>query len=364
LLKFIHKEKIKMANGEQKICLIVYNAIDDKPMPDDPTSAFILAESRTADIEAIKNALRQGGFGVKTMGLRRINAKAILQIEEINPDVIFNLCESFYGESRHEMYAAGIFELLKIPYTGSPPFALGLALNKRKSKQVLRAAGLPVPSSVMAISGQPFSLSELEDPYIIKPVREDASTGISSKSVVKTKEEVEERVKFIHENYRQPALIEEFIPGKEIYISITGSTEPKILAIGEVDFSKMPKGEPNIISYQAKWDPKSPLFNATEPIYPAKIGNEIREKIEKAAIKAYLEIGCRDYGRIDMRLREDGKFYILEVNANPDVSPNSGFDKATKIAGINYNQLICEVVSGALERTPRKEKELSARSVI
>jgi D-alanine-D-alanine ligase len=352
-----------MANGEQKICLIVYDAIDGRSTPDDPNSDFTLAENRT-EIEAIKIALREGGFSVKTMGLRRINAKVVSKIEEINPDVIFNLCESFYGESRHEMYAAGLFELLKIPYTGSPPFALGLALNKRKSKQVLRAAGLPVPSSVMAIAGQPFSLSDLVDPYIIKPVREDASTGISSKSVVKTKEEVEERVKFIHENYKQPALVEEFIPGKEIYISIAGSTEPKVLAIGEVDFSKMPKGEPSIISYQAKWDKESRVYKATMPEYPAKMDDEVREKIERAAIKAYLEIGCRDYGRIDMRLRDDGKFYILEVNANPDISPESGFDKAMKVAGISYNQKIYEIATDALERTPRKAKELSARSVI
>lgn len=343
--------------------MIVYDAIDAKPTPDDPTSDFILAETRT-DIEAIKNALKEGGFGVKTMGLRRINAKTISQIEENNPDVIFNLCESLYGESRYEMYAAGLFELLKIPYTGSSPFALGLALNKRKSKQILRAAGLIVPSSVLAIPDQSFSLSDLEAPYIIKPVREDASTGISSKSVVKTKEEVEERVKFIHENYRQPALIEEFIPGREINVSIMGTSEPKVLAIGEIDFSKMPKGEPNIVSYQAKWDPKSPLYSGTEPVYPAKLEEELKTKIEKAAVKAYLEIGCRDYGRIDMRLREDGKFFILEVNANPDISPDSGFDRAGKVAGMTYSQWICEITRNALERTPRKAKELSAKSVI
>jgi D-alanine-D-alanine ligase len=298
------------------------------------------------------------------MGLRRINAKAVSQIEESNPDVIFNLCESLYGESRQEMYTASLFELLKIPYTGSPPFALGLALNKRKSKQILRAAGLPVPSSVLAISGQSFSLSDLESPYIIKPIREDASTGISSESVVNAKEEAEERVNFIHENYKQPALIEEFISGREINVSIIGSEEPKVLAIGEIDFSKMPKGEPNIVSYQAKWDPESPLFGGTEPIYPAKIENELKTKIEKAATKAYLEIGCRDYGRIDMRLREDSKFYILEVNANPDISPDSGFAKAAQVAGTSYNQCICEIASNALKRTSRKAKELSVKSVI
>lgn len=343
--------------------MIVYDARQDESTPDDPNSDYTLAEKRT-DIVAVKNALKEGGFGVKTMGLRRINAKAISHIEESNPDVIFNLCESLYGESRYEMYAAGLFELLKIPYTGSPPLALGLALNKRKSKQVLRSAGLAVPSSVLAISGQSFSLSDLESPYIIKPIREDASTGISSKSVVKTKEEVEERVKFIHENYKQPALIEEFIPGREINISIMGSAEPRVLAIGEIDFSKMPKGEPNIVSYQAKWNPESPLFGGTEPVYPAKLEEELKTKMERAAVKAYLEIGCRDYARIDMRLRDDGKFYILEVNANPDISPDSGFDRAAKVAGMNYSQWICEIVQNALQRTPRKAKELSAKSVI
>lgn len=344
--------------------MIVYDAMDARPTPDDPNSDFALAEARS-DIEAIKNALREGGFSVKTMGLRRINAKAIAKIEEIDPDVIFNLCESLYGESRQEMYTAGLFELLKIPYTGSPPFALGLALNKRKSKQILRAAGLPVPSSVLAIPAQSFSLSDLEAPYIIKPVREDASAGISSKSVVKTKEEVDERIKFIHENYRQPALIEEFIPGREINASImVGPAEPRVLAIGEIDFSKMPKGEPNIVSYRAKWDPKSPLFGGTEPIYPAKIEGELKAKIGRAAVKAYLEIGCRDYARIDMRLRDDGKFYILEVNANPDISPDSGFDRAAKVAGMTYTQWICEIVQDALQRTPRKAKEWSAKSVI
>lgn len=352
-----------MANGEQKNCLIVYEVIASGSTPDISDPEFTLDVERT-EIEAVRNALKEGGFSVKTLGLRRINAKVVSQIEEINPDVIFNLCESLYKESRHEMHVAGLFELLKIPYTGSSPLALGLALNKRKAKQILRSAGLPAPSAVLAVMGLPYSLSDLEPPYIIKPVREDASTGISNKSVVSTKEEVEERVKFIHENYQQPALIEEFIDGREINASILGNTNPKVLAIGEIDFSKMPKNEPRIVSYRAKWDPESLFYGATEPIYPAKLDEEIKTKIEKAALKAYVEIGCRDYGRIDMRLREDGKFYILEVNTNPDISPTSGLDRAANVAGMNYTQWICEIVSYALERTPRKAKQLSAASVI
>ena len=351
-------------NGNQKLVLIVYDILSDKPTPDDPELTCTSADNRT-EISQARDALKEGGFDVRTLGLRSVNSKVLAKIEEINPDVIFNLCESLYNESRNEMNVAGLFDLLKIPCTGSPPLALGIALNKRKVKQILRAAGLPVPSSVLAILNQPFSLSELEGPYIIKPVREDGSVGISSKSVVSTKEEVEERIKFIHENYRQPALIEEFIPGRELNVSIMGAAEPQVLAIGEIDFSKMPKGEFHIVSYKAKWDPKSPLYNATEPIYPAKLSGEIKEKIERAAIKAYKEIGCRDYGRIDMRLKDDDKFYILEVNTNPDISPEAGFDRAARVNGLSYDQLLSKIATMALERSTRKAKEeLSIKSVI
>lgn len=352
-----------MAVGN-KTCLIVYDALSDKPTPDDPESTYTVAETRT-EVEAVRNALKEGGFVVKTLSLRRVNSKVVNQIEEINPDLIFNLCESLYDESRHEMYVAGLFELLKIPYTGSPPLALGIALNKRKAKQVLRAAGLPVPSSVVAIPGEEISLSGLEPPYIIKPIREDGSTGISSKSVVERKEEVEERIKFIHENYKQPALVEEFIDGREINVSILGNLEPRVLAIGEIDFSKMPKGEPKIVSYQAKWDPKSPLYSATEPVYPAKIEPNLESKIKKIAFRAYREIGCRDYGRIDLRVAKDDKVYILEVNTNPDISVEAGINRAAQVAGMTYSQLINEIAKMALERGVRKIKEeIGAKSII
>jgi len=348
----------------QKTVLIVYDVLSDKPTPDDWESNYVLADSRI-DAGQIKDALKVDGFNVKALGLRTINSKVVTKIEEINPDVIFNLCESLYDESRNEMYAAGLFELLKIPYTGSPPLALGIALNKKKSKQILRAAGLPVPSSVLAIQGELISLSDLEAPYIIKPIREDGSTGISAKSVVRTKEEVEQRVKFIHENYHQPALIEEFILGRELNVSVIGATEPEILAIGEIDFSKMPPDAFHIVSYKAKWDSKSPLYTATEPIYPAKLDDEIKEKIERVAIRAYKEIGCRDYGRIDMRLRDNGKFYILEVNANPDISPDAGLVRAAGVAGLSYSQLLVKIVTMALDRSTRKaQEELSIKSVI
>lgn len=356
-----------MPNGNghaPKTILIVYDILSDKPAPDDPQSEYTLADTRS-EIKAVEKALKEGGFNVRTLGLRRINSKVVTKIEEINPDAIFNLCESLYDKAKHEMYVAGLYELLKIPYTGSPPFALGLALNKRKTKQILRAAGLPTAASTIAIKNEQLNLSALTPPLIVKPVREDASTGISGKSIVNTKEEAIERVNFIHETYHQPALIEEFIAGREINVFIMGHLEPKVLAVGEIDFSKMPKKEPNIISFQAKWDPKSPLYDATEPRYPAKLEPDIQTKIEKVALRAYQEIGCRDYARVDGRLREDGKFFILEINTNPDISPEAGLDRVAHVAGLSYNQWMCEVASYALARAKKKvTQELSTISVI
>ena len=183
--------------------------------------------------------------------------------------------------------------------------------------------------------------------------------------MVATKEEALERVKYIHETYQQPALVEEFIQGKEIQVFILGQIEPRVLATGDIDFSKMPKDEPNIISYQAKWDEKSPLYEATEPNFPAKLDEEVKMKIEKAALRAYKELGCRDYARVDLRLRADGKFYILEINANPDISLEGGLDKMAAVDGKTYNQVICEIAASAVSRASRKiNREIATKSVI
>ncbi|MDP2695781.1 MAG: ATP-grasp domain-containing protein [bacterium] len=360
-----------MNSKNKKTILIIYDTFSAKELLDDPSLEYTPEEAHAeiADVRlGVKNicdVLKNGGYDVRTLGLRYVNSKIISKIEKINPDAIFNLCESLYDKAKNEVYVAGLFELLKIPYTGAPPFALAVALNKFKTKQILRAAGLPTPASILTIKDQPISLAGLNPPYIIKPIREDASAGITSRSVVRTKEEVEARVKLIHNTYNQPALVEEYIDGREINVSIMGNGEPKVLAVGEILFGKMPKGEPRIISYQAKWDPSSPLYAATEQSYPAQLDEKTRIKIGKIGLQAYKEIGCRDYGRIDMRMRADGKVFILEVNPNPAISPDDGFERAAGVAGISYNEMLCKIVSYALARSSRKTlKEIDIKSVI
>lgn len=332
-------------NGQQKTCLIVYNTLGSGQ------NAILEEEFESLDsdrdeIKLLKNVIKELGFCVRVMGLRRINAGIVQKIQDINPDFIFNLCEAFHEESIGESYIASLFELLKIPYTGSAPLALALALNKKKTKQVLKAAGVPVPLGIVAEIDETPNLEDLTPPYIVKPIREDGSAGITSKSVTDNPEEVLRLIKKIHEEYAQAALVEEYIEGREFTIPVIGDKHPKVLAIGEMDFSSVPKKEPKIVTYQGKWNAQNPLDHE----YPAHIDAPLQKRLERIALKTYREIGARDYARIDMRLSENRRPYVIEINTNPVISPESGFEAAANTSQTEYKEIIRFIIEETLAR--------------
>lgn len=353
-----------MPNEESlKKCLILYNVIPKEPHPDD--SPMDLSEERT-EVAAIRGALKECGYSVRTLGIRYMSPKVIHQIADTDADFIFNLVEQLYDQGRMEMYVAGLFHLLKIPYTGSPPLVLGIAQNKAKTKQILKAAGIPVAPGFVALPGENTTLASLNLPVIIKPVREDGSAGITSHSIAHTSEEILKMVAMVHEEYKQPALVEEFIDGREFHVYVLGNSPPRVLAISEIDFSAMPKNEPHVLSYDAKWVTTSPAFKGTEEVVSPAIDDSLKARLERTALKAYKEIGCRDYSRIDMRVNEDGRAFVLEVNTNPEVAPESGLENAARSVGMTYAQLIGEIAGYALERPPRTQEvaALSAKTVL
>lgn len=336
-----------MIKLEGKTCLILYNTWGSAASTSSTTndkSFESTAESRD-DVQIIKKLLKDLGINVRVSGIQRINSRIISQIEEIKPDFVFNLCESLYEKSHMEMYVAGLLELLRIPYTGNPPLALGIALNKMKCKQILKSIGIPVPPSVTVPVGERPNIEDLTPPFIVKPIREDGSAGITKDSVVQTQTNVEERVATIHREYNQSALVEEFIEGTELTVAVVGNP-PRVLGIGEMDFSKIPNGEPKIISYKTKWDSASPLAT----VFPAKLNAPLKSRVEKIALKAFQTIGCRDYVRIDMRVSENRRVYVLEINTNPVVTPESGFEDAAKSSGITYMDFLRELVENTLLR--------------
>ena len=338
-----------MIKLEGKNCLLLYNVAAGKPPEEMQEAEFESILNVRDDVKAVRASLKELGVTVKTLALRRVSSKFTAQFEEAKADFVFNLCETLYNHEHKaltEMYVASWLELLKMPYTGAPPVSLLLALNKVRSKQLLRGAGLPVASSVVVDLSEEASFDSITPPYIVKPVHEDGSFGITKDSVVNTPKEAADQVAVIHEQYKQAALVEEYINGREITVPVFGNP-PRVLGIGEIDFSGLSRKEPKIKSYDTKWKDDAPETNAK---FPAEVDTTLKNRLERLSIKAFQTLGCRDFGRIDFRISESGKPYILEVNPNPDFSPDGEFGDSAKLANITYTDMVKEISENTLTR--------------
>jgi D-alanine-D-alanine ligase len=296
--------------------------------------------------DAVQGALAKLGFDYRRFILGEDIEGFVRELKEYRPDVVINLCEAVFGDSHLEMDVPGILELLRVPYTGSPPLSLGLCQDKGLTKYLLMASGIPTPRFQV--------LEALEDwrgglsyPLFVKPLWEDASLGITKESYITKHEELEKRVEYIVHRYRQPALVEEYIGGRELNVAILGDKEPEALPVSEIVFEF--SGEPKIVNYSAKWLKDSEEYAKTVPVCPARLKAGEKHRVEQTALQAYGVLHCRDYARIDIRLRQ-GISYVLEANPNPDISPDAGFARSLKTAGISYEGFIRRIISYALER--------------
>ena len=347
-----------MGQSRRSCILILHNRDFDRSFgADDPELA-----SR-ADVENaardIGRALTSRGYDVATLPLPADPAAIAAVVVEViarAPDLVFNLCESLAGDARHEAVLPSLFELCGVRYTGSGPLALATALRKDRTKAILRAHAVPTPAGVVSLDGTlPAELPPF--PVIVKPAREDASTGIWLRSVVDNARDLGDRVREVHARYRQPVIIESFVPGRELYVSLVGNgVAPLALPMHEVDFSDMPAGAPHIVTYDGKWDPSSPEYKGTRSI-EAHVPSAVRERCASAARAAFAALELRDYARVDLRLAADGTPYVIDVNPNCDLSDGAGVSRAASFGGIDYADLIERVVAAALARYHSSEKE-------
>jgi D-alanine-D-alanine ligase len=234
---------------------------------------------------------------------------------------------------------------------------LGLCLDKAKTKIILSHYGIPTAKFDLfneSIDG--CKKINLRFPVIVKPVHEDASAGINEKSVVYDRKELEERVEYIIKMFKQPALVEEFIDGREVNVAILGNNPPVVLPISEIDFSHLPSHLPKIVSYEAKWIPNTDYYEKTIPICPAPLEPELERKIKDIALSCYKIMGCRDYARVDMRIDKEGNPYVLEVNPNPDLSRNAGFMRSASVYGLTPEETIVKIAEIAIERSYADKK--------
>lgn len=304
--------------------------------------------------ESIKAALQALGYQTNVFNMSNSLDQLLEFLRETKPDLIFNLVEGLGDEAIHEMHIAGVYELLGIPYTGSGPLTLGTCLNKARAKKILAYHHLPTPKFFVCTQLSQINADDLElkFPMIVKPSREDASVGIDNNSIIDTMTALKRRVKYIFDNFDQPAIVEEYIDGREMNVAIIGNGKPIVLPISEIDFSGLPSEYPRIVTYDAKWVQGTAEYEGTKGVCPANIPPNIEAEMKDIALQAYNIMGCRDYARVDMRLSKENKPYIIEVNPNPDISDDAGFIRSARTYGYDFDEIVGKIVDFALKRNP------------
>ena len=272
------------------------------------------------------------------------DSKWVDKLRRAHVDLVFNLCESIDGVAALEPAVISVLELLGLPYSGSSSWTTTLCLRKHIVNAALERAGLPVPKFAVVRRGS--AIPSVGFPAICKPAAEDASIGVEQRSVVRTSRELSERVNSMLERWDE-VLVQKYVQGREVNVGILGES---VLPIAEIDFGRMPKGMWRIVTYRSKWEDGSDEDLGAAPLCPARLPAGVAAQLRKIAVSAWRIVGGTGYGRVDLRIDERGRPWILEVNANPDFSPTAGFARMARVAGIDYGALVRQICELGLQR--------------
>jgi D-alanine-D-alanine ligase len=325
--------------------LIIYNS---PVLPEDHPHA-------DSDHEIVYSAtvvwehLTKAGYDAHRAAIGRDPEGLVSAVQERRPDVIFNLFEGLADQYDTESHVAGLLDWLGIPYTGSPYRTLCLARNKPLTKYLLRGADLPTPD-FLVVDSLPLASYPKKWPVIVKPAEQDASVGLDQGSVVTSEQQLNERVALLMDQFDGPVLVEQFIPGREFNLGVIENPDLRVLPPSEIEFLDMEPGSWPIVTYDAKWKPGTPDYEATPARYPAKVSAKMADRLGQLACRAFRLLGCRDYARVDFRVRPTGQPYILEVNPNPDFSPTAGLSGGLMSAGLTHAQFTIDLVHAAFNR--------------
>ncbi len=299
-------------------------------------------------VTAVHQALIELGHDVTLLPLIPPFEEARKKLAAPGVDVVFNLFEGFCGEPETEALVPETLTELGIPYTGCRASIIRLALDKAKVKVILKNAGIPTPDFQL-LNPQTLGTFRLEYPCIIKPRGEDASHGISADSLVTDFSSLKRQVRAISESYNSGALVERFIGGREFNATVMGNAQCVVLPVSEIVYSLTPE-VPRILTFAAKWEPDSTYFKGTKVICPAEVNAQEREYIASTALAAFRLLVGSGYARMDMRMDEAGKLNVIEVNPNPDISPDTGAARQSSAAGMRYSEFIDTILKLTLEK--------------
>lgn len=282
--------------------------------------------------------------------------KTLTALARCDADLFFNLVESYAGDDNKEMHVAAYLDLLGRVYTGASPYAMYLAQDKGLAKKIFGFHGIRTPFFATCYRGNLDHCHDISFPLIVKPVSEDGSIGIDQKSVVKTVKELMERIQYVQEEFDSPALLEEYIEGREIYAGILGNQNLDVLPLIELDLSKLPAGVPRVAGTEVKWEKDTEAYKVTKSSVAKDLDEGSMEWLSSTAMAAYRALRLRDYGRIDMRITEKGEVYVIEANPNPWLSSTSEFYMAAKESGRSYAEMIGEIIEFALTDRRRRDR--------
>ncbi|MBN2031956.1 MAG: ATP-grasp domain-containing protein [Deltaproteobacteria bacterium] len=301
------------------------------------------------EVKTLEKAIRAEGHIVKNVPIFDSDLAASLKDFHPGNHIVFNWCEGFPGIPFSEALVAESLESLGFVYTGSTPEVLALSWDKGRVKHLLRDSGVPTPAWRM------YNNLEVDGwgtfPAIVKPAREHSSSGVTSEAVALSPEKLRARIAYVLENFRQPALVEDFIDGREFHVSLWGNNSVEMLPPAEMDFSAFKDVRDRLCTFDSKFNPGSRHYDQIRLSLPAMLDEKESEDLEQVAQAAYRVMGCRDYARLDIRLR-DGIFYVLDVNPNPDISSDTSMACAAEVAGYSYGAMLSKMVRLASHRHP------------
>ena len=353
---------------------ILYDAIEDRHQEEARERG---EKPKPLVSEEIERVLAKRGHEVRRLAAPADPAALSRALSKESGDAIFNVCEAIEGVNQHEQNVAALLELFGKRYTGAPPIGLALAQDKALAKKILQFHGIRTPKFMVMHAGALEHADALDFPLIVKPSNEDASIGIDAGSVVHDLKELMERISYVQTEFGAPALVEEFIDGRELYVGIVEGDRVEALPVLEWDLSRLPEGTPRIASSEAKWEEDNIAYRNTPEIFPDDLPPDVVKAMQEAAVEAFRALKLRDYGRVDMRLRAgagepkrktgrkgsgndtaagstgDWEFHVIEVNPNPHLASSGELALASRQRGVSYPDLVEGILGRAVARPSR-----------
>lgn len=331
--------------------IVVLHSADALEPPEDPV------------LEQLTGALRALGHEATRIAVASDIQPVIEAVRGAQPDLVFNLTESFDGVSSLDSNLAALLNLLGLRYTGSSPAGLMLAGDKSLAKKVLQFHGIRTPKFATLYRGAVDWSGDIDFPLIVKPPQEDASIGITGASVVHDLKEMFDRIDALQTEFGSPVMVEEFVEGREFYVGVLGNLTAEALPVIELEFRNFPAGVPRIASWEAKWGrdgtgtaaeaKTSAEFAGTTSVFPDGLDEALVERMQQTAVNAFEALRLRDYARIDLRVTPAGEVFVIEVNPNCYLEREAEFAMAAGAAGITYEALVARIVELAGARYAR-----------